>query len=355
MGQLLMGNQLIGSSPAIDRVRSIAMKAAEVDSTVLILGESGTGKDVTARYIHSISARSNEPFVAINCGGVPSELLASELFGHERGAFTGAVSRAKGCFERAGKGTLFLDEIGEMSLEMQVKLLRVLQDRQVERLGNQGNPIPVQARVIAATNQDLWENVQNKKFRSDLYYRLHVLPIHLPALRDRLDDFDDLIDFALQVYTRRGLTPPRFSKKAHEVLRLYSWPGNIRQLFNMLERFCVLYPGNTIHPHDLPGHVYSGLETQGGANPERPFFTHPSQGFFDGFNIKSYLDDVETNLIQTALEEADGVIARAARLLGLRRTTLAEKIRRRPELGQVLRHFEKGQNNDNLMKAQIAS
>ena len=353
--QLLMGKKLIGSSPEMDQVRSISMKVAAVDSIVLILGESGTGKDVTARYIHALSERRDEPFVAVNCGAIPSELLASELFGHERGAFTGAVTRTKGCFERAGNGTLFLDEIGEMSMEMQVKLLRVLQERQYERLGNQGQSLPVRARLIAATNQNLWQNVQNRRFRSDLFYRLHVLPIHMPPLRDRLADIDELIEHACTIFSKRGMSPPKLSDEARQMLRHHDWPGNVRQLFNVIERLCILHSGGDVHVEDLPEQVRTGRAAAEAITPERPIFTSGSPQFLNGFDMKAYLEGVENNLILAALEESDGVIARAARLLGIRRTTLTEKINRRPEIANAVRRIEKQTEADNTQSCADAS
>ncbi len=327
---------LLGKTPEICRLRAIVEKAACVDSIVLILGESGSGKEVVARTIHRLSNRADQPWVAINCGAIPSDLLASELFGHERGAFTGAVVRHKGCFERAGSGTLMLDEIGEMSPEMQVKLLRVLEERSFERLGGQGEPILVQARIVAATNQNLKEQVAAGRFRADLYYRLDVVSIAVPSLRERSQDIDQLIDASCMHFAARGFVLPRISESARTLMRTYCWPGNIRQLFNIVERLCVLYPGEPVGPHQLPPEIRQARSSEHMSEPLRPNFASLPSELGNGFKLKAYMEEVETDLIDLAMSEAAGVVAEAARLLGIRRTTLVEKLRRRQRMEETL-------------------
>lgn len=320
---------LIGDDPAIHRVRNLLQRAARVDSNVLILGESGTGKEVTARLIHRLSSRAQGPFVPINCGAIPSELLESELFGHERGSFTGAVAQRKGRFELAGDGTLLLDEIAEMSPDMQVKLLRVLQERSFERVGGQ-QPIALRARIVAATHQNLPRLIDEGKFRHDLYYRLNVLPVHLPPLRNRRDDIPLLIEATENELRGRGHLPAQLTPSAIELMRNYAWPGNIRQLKNIIERLCILHPEETVDVDQLPHEIQLAEDSQtSDAGTERPNFgpTQPILG--DDFNLKEYLETVENDLIELAMAESDGVIAQAARKLGIRRTTLVEKLRRR--------------------------
>lgn len=319
---------LFGESAVAERLRAIVEKAARVDSTVLLRGESGAGKETVARAIHGLSRRADKPWVAVNCGAIPPELLASELFGHERGAFTGAVSRRKGCFERASSGTLMLDEIGEMSPEMQVKLLRVLEERQFERLGSQAGPIPVDARIIAATNQDLDSAIAEGRFRADLFYRLNVVTITVPPLRERPEDLNVLIDSISSALAARGLVPPHLPAATRTLMRRYQWPGNVRQLFNVVERLSVLHPGESVGPDDLPPDMRGPLAGEGDAEPGRPEFAPLPCDLGEGFSLKEYLNGVEAELIDVAMDEADGVVAEAARLLGVRRTTLVEKLRR---------------------------
>lgn len=320
---------LVGECAQIAEVRRLIRRASEVDSTVLILGESGTGKEIVARLIHNLSTRFKQPFVPINCGAVPQELLASELFGHERGAFTGAVVRRKGRFEMAGQGTLLLDEIGEMSTEMQVKLLRVLQERRFERLGSQSETLLVKARVIAATHRDLEMLVGDGGFRQDLYYRLNVFPIRLPPLRERgPEDVALLVRHALRCCIDRGLTPPRLSAPIYEMLCRYHWPGNVRQVNNIVERLCVMYPEADLTPDQLPDEIRNGSESCHDCSEERPVFEYSGFSFPADFDLKSHLESIEKELINQAIQQASGVIAKAARLLGVRRTTLVEKLKR---------------------------
>jgi sigma-54 specific flagellar transcriptional regulator A len=327
----------------VDRVRRFVLRVAPTPATVLITGETGTGKEVVARNIHAHSERAERPFVAVNCGAIPGELLESELFGHEKGAFTGAISARKGRFELAHGGTLFLDEIGEMPPLMQVKLLRVLQERAFERVGGQA-PIPIDVRVIAATNRDVEAMVEDGTFREDLYYRLNVCPVEMPPLRDRVADLSVLVSEIQTRLVALGYPSIRISRAAFEILQQWSWPGNVRELVNLVERMSVLHPHQRIEPRHLPA---AYLQHAGVEVPEEPLdpadggvAEPPADGASvlqsadavelpeEGIDMKGYLAEIECTLIRQALEEAAGVTARAAELLGLRRTTLAEKMRK---------------------------
>src|SRR5450631_1659492 len=240
-----------GDSGALRRVQRLIEQVAPFDTNVLILGESGTGKELAARHVHELSPRSSEPFVPINCGAIPAELLESELFGHEKGAFTGALSARMGRFEFAEGGTLFLDEIGDMSLQMQVKLLRVLQERTFERVGS-NRTIRCDVRIIAATHRDLDEAISAERFREDLFYRLNVFPVQMPPLRERLEDLPVLIEHLVE---RQGQIAGRYirlDKEAMNCLARNPWPGNVRELSNLLERLAILYPEHSITADDLP-------------------------------------------------------------------------------------------------------
>lgn len=323
----------IGTSTAISQVRHLLEQVSAFDSNVLITGESGTGKEWAARYLHSLAERSDAPFVPVNCGAIPADLLESELFGHEKGSFTGAYSSRVGRFEAAENGTIFLDEIGDMSLPMQVKLLRVLQERVFERIGsNQSTPCNV--RVIAATHRNLEEAITEKEFREDLFYRLNVFPIELPALRERAEDLPELAEHILTERAAKDLPRIELTLGALRVLRQYKWPGNIRELANLLERLCVLHPGDTVDICDLPARYTAGVPLRSsdtaaladrravGATPED--FELPGEST----SLKAYLEKVEVSLIQRALDDAEGVVADAARRLQIGRTTLSEKIKR---------------------------
>src|ERR1700693_3259625 len=243
-----MSSDLIGESPKFRAVLEAMEMVAPVDSAVLVQGETGTGKELIAQAIHDASPRRQQRFVAINCAAIPAALLESELFGHERGAFTGAVTPREGRFQAADRGTLFLDEIGDLPLELQPKLLRVLQERQVERLGS-SRTIPVNVRVIAATNQDLCGMVQEKKFRADLYYRLNVFPINLPPLRERQGDIPLLVShFVRKVAERQGKVGDYIPEDVMEALKSHDWPGNIRELQNFIERAVILTTGSALRP-----------------------------------------------------------------------------------------------------------
>lgn len=311
-----------GRSKPMQRIHRLIHQVAGFDSSVLITGESGTGKELVARAIHDRSPRADKPFVPINCGAIPGELLESELFGHEKGAFTGAISTRQGRFEIAEGGTLFLDEIGDMTLAMQVKLLRVLQERSYERVGSSVQR-RCDLRIIAATHRDLDAGVAAGHFREDLFYRLNVFPIDVPPLRTRLDDLELLIDELSERIVSIGLTRPTFSETALVALRQYQWPGNVRELGNLVERLTILSAGELIEFEDLPPR-YRRLQPSG--EPEERL--EPEQIPSEGLNLKAYLGEVEARLIREALSRAGGTVSEAARLLGLRRTTLIEKLRR---------------------------
>ena len=312
---------LIGSSEGIQKVCSLIEKVAETDSTILILGESGTGKELVARTIHYNSPRKNKPLIPINCGAIPETLLESELFGHEKGAFTGASATRIGRFELADGGTIFLDEIGDMSPTLQVKLLRVLQQREFERVGGV-RTIKVDVRIIAATNIDLEHAVHEGKFREDLYYRLNVIPVVIPPLRERADDIPLLMDHFLSHFNKTKKRDIKgFSPAAMDILISYPWPGNIRELENLVERLIILKGNGTICPDDLPDKFISHTLNNEGAL----HITLPETGV----NLKDVVEEFENNLILQAMQKAQGVKNKAAQLLSLNRTTLVEKLKKK--------------------------
>ena len=345
-GQTLL-RLLVGKGRGIQEVRRLIGQVAETDANVLILGESGTGKEVVARAIHELSARSAGPFVPINCGAIPAELLESELFGHEKGAFTGAIAARRGRFELAQGGTLFLDEIGDMPLPMQVKLLRVLQERQFDRVGG-GKAVQADVRVIAATHRDLEAMIRTQAFREDLYYRLNVFPIETPPLRDRADDIPLLLQELLNRHAEQHKGIIRLSQRAMGSLMQYAWPGNVRELSNLIERLLILYPNQIVDVADLPGRYRllpceprderltemderDALAAVFQSPPELDpgiAMPLPMQLPQEGVNLKEMLADLEVELIRQALESQDGVVARAADLLSMRRTTLVEKMKK---------------------------
>jgi sigma-54 specific flagellar transcriptional regulator A len=322
-----------GHSLRMVAVRRLIEQVAGFTTSVLVTGESGTGKEWVARYVHALSARADKPFVPVNCGAIPPDLLESELFGHEKGAFTGAISTRVGRFEAAEGGTLFLDEIGDMSLPMQVKLLRVLQERIYERVGS-NRPRTCDVRIIAATHRNLEAAIREGKFREDLYYRLNVFPIELPPLRERLDDLPDLIANILERCRGAGLAPVRITPGAVRILKHYGWPGNIRELANLVERLCVLYPDGTVDIPQLPARYTASaplresdrqeVAAARASGPQPQDLELPEEGL----PLKDYLEQIEVALIRRALHEAGGVIAHAAEKLQVRRTTLAEKMKR---------------------------
>ena len=347
---------MVGTSPVMQQVRFLIQQVAKTDANVLILGESGTGKEVVARNIHVLSHRCDGPFVPINCGAIPAELLESELFGHEKGAFTGAISTRKGRFELAQGGTIFLDEIGDMPLPMQVKLLRVLQERTYERVGG-SQPIRADVRIIAATHRQLEGMIEDGRFREDLYYRLNVFPIDTPALKERADDLPLLVTELLQRLESQGQAGVKFTERAIESLKLHAWPGNVRELGNLVERLTIMFPNQVVDVADLPQkyrhidvetyipHYPEALLERDAINEMFQFgsdddessddtsFTSLTAGQLDllpddGMDLKQFLADLEVSLISQALERHDFIVARAADILCLRRTTLVEKMRK---------------------------
>ncbi|MBU2869958.1 sigma-54 dependent transcriptional regulator [Colwellia sp. E2M01] len=353
---------LVGSSEPMSQVRFLIEQVAKTPASVLVLGESGTGKEVVARNIHDLSERSKEAFVPVNCGAIPAELLESELFGHEKGAFTGAISTRKGRFELAEGGTLFLDEIGDMPQPMQVKLLRVLQERTFERVGG-SKSIKADVRIVAATHQDLETMIKEGGFREDLFYRLNVFPIETPALRERKEDIPLLLKELLSRFELDQGKTVRFTDKAIESLMEHPWDGNVRELSNLIERMLIMYGDQIVDVAELP-FKYQHIDAQV-YNPEYPeelqeqdAINELFSGFdFDdedddsstetpeaenavvasvdsallpdeGINLKEHLADLEVSLINQSLTKHDYVVARAAETLGMRRTTLVEKMRK---------------------------
>ncbi|MFV1983948.1 MAG: sigma-54 dependent transcriptional regulator [Thiohalomonadales bacterium] len=327
---------LVGNSRSIQQVRKSIEQVADSDANVLILGESGTGKEVVARNLHYYSSRKDGPFVPVNCGAIPGDLLESELFGHEKGAFTGAISARQGRFELANSGTLFLDEIGDMPLAMQVKLLRVIQERTFERVGS-NKSIKSDIRIVAATHRDLEIEIAEGRFREDLYYRLNVFPIEMPPLKHRVEDIPLLVNELITrlEHEQRGST--RLTPAAIGALCQHHWPGNVRELSNLMERLVILYPYGVVNIPDLP-EKFRGPNNKTEApavenaimeNTAIPMdFEHVPQLSVAGIDLKEHLANLEFNLIKQALDESEGIVAHAAKLLHMRRTTLVEKMRK---------------------------
>ncbi len=316
-------DQIIGQSPEIKSVLSLVERVADSDSTVLVTGESGTGKELIARAIHYNSPRAQGAFVAINCGAIPAELLESELFGHVKGAFTGAISNRIGRFELANGGTIFLDEIGDLEPSLQVKLLRVLQERTIEPVGGTKS-IQVNVRVIAATNKDLDQSVNNGEFREDLYYRLNVIPINVPALRERKTDIPLLLGHFISTFNKNKFRSLQgFSEEAMDSLTNYPWPGNIRELENLIERLAILKGYGRIEINDLPV-KYQTFQNEKNSSCEVDL-NIPD----DGMDFNKAVDDYENQLILRALEKTGWNRNQAAILLKLNRTTLVEKIKKK--------------------------
>ena len=341
---VLKQHRLVGDNRGMQLVRRLIEQVAHSDATVLILGESGTGKEVVAQALHQQSLRAKRPFVPVNCGAIPSDLLESELFGHEKGAFTGAITTRQGRFELAEGGTLFLDEIGDTSLEMQVKLLRVLQEKCFERVGG-SKTIHSDVRVVAATHHNLEHRVAEGHFRLDLFYRLNVFPIEVPPLRDRANDIPQLVKYMTERLQQGGQQVAQLSDCALAALASYAWPGNVRELGNLVERLNILFPGQQVRAKDLPDKYRSNVDwiadVEGSQFAEEAMLadtgveerTMPlvSPGALlsgVGLDLKDYLRQVEEDLIRQALDDSDWVVARAAKLLRLQRTTLVEKIRK---------------------------
>jgi len=303
------GDEILGSTPAIAEVRELVEKVAPGKSTVLITGESGVGKEVVARAIHRRSGRSDQPFVAVNCGAIPEGLIESELFGHEKGAYTGAVEARAGLFEVAGTGTLFLDEVGELPPPMQVRLLRALQERRIRRVGGTRD-LAVAARIVAATNRELASEVQRGQFREDLYYRLNVIPIHVPPLRARREDIPLFIDHYLRRFALElGRAPPRLAPETERILLGHDWPGNVRELANVVERAMALSTGEVLEPASLPPSMRGRPGVVSG-----PAGASLPDG---GLDLQSHLDQIERALLEEALARTGGVKTEAARLLSL--------------------------------------
>ena len=309
--------EIVSVSPEMDKVKKLILKIAKSNSTVLIRGESGTGKELIARSLHKNSDRSNEVFQAVNCAAINENLLESELFGHEKGSFTGAVADKKGLFEIADNGTLFLDEIGELDIALQAKILRALQERQIRRVGGT-KEINVDVRVVTATNRDLLNMVEEKRFREDLYYRLNVLSIELPALRERRSDIPVLIDYFVKKHTRGTQRKIIIKPDARRLLEDYGYPGNIRQLESALERAILLCENDTVTVDDLPPDMLRGGGTPSGAAAATELFKLPA----DGVNF----EDVERSLIMQAMDRTDNNITKSAKLLGLTFRTLQYRL-----------------------------
>ena len=366
-----MLEKIIGKSSCVKDMRALIEKIAPTEATVLVLGESGTGKELVARAIHTCSDRSENAFVPVNCGAIPRDLLESELFGHKKGSFTGAISDRKGRFEIANRGTIFLDEIGDMSTDLQVKLLRVLQDGQIDPVGTTKS-IPVDVRVVAATHRNLPDLIQQGQFREDLYYRLNVIPIETPALRERKEDIEALISHFATIHASSLSGPIKLTSQSVEVLKEYDWPGNIRELSNLVDRFSALHPGAEVDLRDvMPGMVPPALrsvvldddlgtlaiddsysldsevsmidrendtevssKSQPGMVPanEVEEAIMLAQGWHsfpeEGIELKRTIQDIEKKYIEKALSNSSGNVSKTARLLKIQRTTLIEKINR---------------------------
>ncbi len=324
-------SSLVGESLAIQNILNTIEKVAQTDSTVLITGESGTGKELVARAIHERSTRKDKPLVVINCGAIPAELLEAELFGHMKGAFTGATQNRVGRFEMAQGGTLFLDEVGELPLQLQVKLLRVLQTRQFEPVGS-SKTVEVDVRIVAATNRDLEAAVQQKEFRDDLYYRLNVIPMRVPALRERKSDIPMLISHFLQQFNQlTGHAVEAPAGEIMEALMVYDWPGNVRELENLMERLVILKGHGTVDLGDLPHRVFQKfVEARPAAAGAVSDWDYPRMALPEkGLDLKAIVDAFENHLVDQALARTQGNKNRASELLQMNRTTLVEKLRKR--------------------------
>jgi len=355
-----LAHSFIGNSPAAQAVRAMIARVATSQATVLITGESGTGKELVARALHEQSDRRGGNFVPINCGAIPKDLIESELFGHRKGSFTGAMSDRIGRFELAHGGTLFLDEIGDLPLDMQVKLLRVLQERQVDPVGS-AKPVPIDVRVVAATHRDLEKEISEGRFREDLYYRLNVLPLHTCPLRERPQDLPELLGFFATRFAPKGQASISFTEDFMQALQDYPWPGNVRELSNLVDRFSTLFTGEHLALGSIPATLLPKglalLQAERCANPSTSLpptavITSPEPAAAEeaaevsdvesiilmaqgapvlppeGLSLKERLADIERELIQQALQRSDGNVSQTARLLNLQRTTLIEKIQK---------------------------
>ena len=337
-------HSMIGHSACMQELFAKIQKVALSDATVLITGESGTGKELVARALHDLSLRKKNPIVSLNCGAIPHELLESELFGHLKGSFTGAISNRKGRFELANLGSLFLDEIGDMPYTLQVKLLRVLQSKNIEPIGGE-KAINIDVRVIAATHRSLEKMVQDKEFREDLFYRLNVIPIHIPSLRERKEDIPFLIDFFIQKFSSADSSNQiTFDKESMMAMVDYEWPGNVRELENCLERLIILKGGTEVKPHDLPIKIFRNFQNkiQNDIQESLRAETHSKFSFLsegsdhdqfelplDGIDLKKFLSELEDKFIKEALSRTSGNKNAASKLLNLNRTTLIEKMKKK--------------------------
>lgn len=344
-------DEIIGRSPAISRVFEAIEKVASTDSTVLISGESGTGKELVARAIHRRSPRCDAQLIPVNCGAIPAELLESELFGHVKGAFTGAISNRQGRFELAQGGTVFLDEIGDMPPMLQVKLLRVLQERQFEPVGGT-KTVNADVRIIAATNKDLEKAVESKTFREDLFYRLNVIPISIPSLRERKSDVPFLIEHFLDVFNKQKKRAVKINnQEVMDLLLRYDWPGNIRELENLVERLVVFCEDGQVQLKDLPSKIFERVElvqSQPGSQGKFGFATHTlaqleAEGLIlengtqvprfmlpeEGADLRQILNSFENDILMQALSRTKGNKNRASELLKMNRTTLVEKLKKK--------------------------
>ena len=340
----MLFRSLVGVSDAISRVRKLIEQVATTDANVLILGDSGTGKEVVARNLHYHSDRKDKPFVPVNCGAIPPDLLESELFGHEKGAFTGAITARQGRFELAKGGTLFLDEIGDMPLAMQVKLLRVIQERVFERVGS-NKSIEADVRIIAATHRNLENEISEGRFREDLFYRLNVFPIEMPSLSERTEDIPLLLDELIIRLENSKRGSVRLTTDAVAALQQYEWPGNVRELSNLVERLLIMFPNGVVDVQDLPEKYRKGFDvskipaettsSSDDLHTQQRVVSHIVNQVTgddvlpkEGIDLKAHLLTLESNLIKQALEESNGVVAHAAQKLNMRRTTLVEKMRK---------------------------
>lgn len=343
-------DSIIGQNSGLKEVYRTLMRVAPTESTVLVTGESGTGKELAVRFLHEQSKRKKGPLVPVNCGAIPRDLLESELFGHEKGAFTGAVSAHQGRFQAANHGTIFLDEIGELELPLQAKILRALQEQEIEPVGSR-KPVTVDVRVVAATNRDLEQMVSQGLFREDLFYRLQVIPVHLPPLRERGSDILELARFFMHKFCMRDKRPELvLSDAVCDIFMRYAWPGNVRELQNYMERMAVLAEGDVLVPADLPAKVLKAVAEGAGNGDEKASPQEAeaqslpadngsgAQGFVmprladmeqKGQGLKAFLEDIETVLIGEALNLENGSQQKAALRLGIKRTTLIEKMKRK--------------------------
>ncbi|OAO01932.1 hypothetical protein A8B75_13860 [Sphingomonadales bacterium EhC05] len=336
--ETLLDEKLIGDSPKMQQLRMLVKFAGRCNSSIMITGPSGSGKEVVAEAIHTISERGTAPNITVNCGALPEQLIESELFGHEKGSFTGAVNQHVGLFEQANRGTIFLDEIGDMPINMQVKLLRVLKTRVVNRVGGSQN-LPINVRVIAATHKNLGEAIQNKSFREDLFYRLCVVPIEVPALHEHLEDIPQLVAHFLKNQDNRNPLPI-FTAEALGAMQSYSWPGNVRELRNVVERAAVFFSGKQVLAGDIAMLVQSDITrsihnvaTKSQDNQTSPAFNALPTPSFESqetnvIDLNAHLQNEERRIIMNALDKSHGVVSRAARSINIKRTTLIDKMRK---------------------------